>query len=164
MESVGKDIMSHQGIICESRRCGDGWQIEGGRRSSTSASCRIRKFRPAAGDFVDLDIRQTGSICTLKVKGRFKSDSVPAFDAAVESAIDTGHIYLILDLEDVPMIDSSAIGAVVNCLRLTKQIGGDTKLLNPSSFVAKTFKMVGILSLFGVFASEADAAAACGTN
>jgi anti-sigma B factor antagonist len=113
---------------------------------------------------VDLDIRQTGNICTLKVKGRFNSDTVPEFDAAVISAIETGHVYLILDLEDVPMIDSSAIGAVVNALRLTKQAGGDSKLLNPSPFVTKTFKMVAILSLFGVYSTEAEAAAACGTN
>ena len=113
---------------------------------------------------MDLDIRQTGNICTLKVKGKFKSDSVREFDSAVESAIATGHIYLILDLENVPMLDSSAIGAVVNTLRLTKQVGGDTKLLNPSTFTTKTFKMVGILSLFGVYTLEADAMAACGTQ
>jgi anti-sigma B factor antagonist len=110
---------------------------------------------------VDLDIRQTGNICTLKVKGRFQSNSVPEFDAAVNSALASGHIYLVLNLEEVPMIDSSGIGAVVYALRESKQIGGDTKLVNPSSFVAKTFKMVGILSLFGVYPTEAEAAAAC---
>lgn len=113
---------------------------------------------------MDLDIRQNGLICSLKVKGRFKSDSVREFDAVVNSAIENGQIYVIIDLEDVPLIDSSAIGAVVNTLRLTKQAGGDTKLVNPSTFVNKTFKMVGILSLFGMYVSEAEAAAACGTN
>ena len=111
---------------------------------------------------MDLDIKQSGNICSLKVKGPFKSDSVPTFDAAVQSAIDTAHIYLILDLEDVPMIDSSAIGAVVHALRLSKQVGGDTKLLNPSPFTTKTFKMTGILSLFSIYTSEAEATAACG--
>jgi anti-sigma B factor antagonist len=110
---------------------------------------------------VDLDIRQTGNTCTLKLKGAFKSVSVREFDAAVESAISSGHIYLILDMEAMPVIDSSGIGAVVNVLRRTKQFGGDTKLVNPSPFAAKTFKMVGILSLFGVYTSEEEAIAAC---
>lgn len=110
---------------------------------------------------MDLDIRQTGNTCTLKLKGPFKSISVRDFDAAVESAISTGHLYLILDMEAMPIIDSSGIGAVVNALRRTKQFGGDTKLVNPSPFAAKTFKMVGILSLFGVFASEEEAIASC---
>ena len=55
----------------------------------------------------------------------------------------------------------SGIGAVVNALRRTKQFGGNTMLVNPSPFAAKTFKMVGILSLFDVFASEEEAIAAC---
>jgi len=110
---------------------------------------------------VDLDIRQSGNTCTLKLKGAFKSVSVRDFDAAVESAIASGHLYLILDLESMPVIDSSGIGAVVNALRRTKQFGGDTKLVNPSPFAAKTFKMVGILSLFRVFPSEAEAIASC---
>jgi anti-sigma B factor antagonist len=110
---------------------------------------------------MDLDIRQTGNTCTLKLKGPFKSISVRDFDSAVESAISSGHIYLILDMEAMPVIDSSGIGAVVNALRRTKQFGGDTKLVNPSPFAAKTFKMVGILSLFGVFSSEEEAVAAC---
>ena len=113
---------------------------------------------------MDLDIRQNGNTCTLKVKGAFKSVSVREFDAAVESAIASGHIYLILDLEAMPVIDSSGIGAVVNALRRTRQFGGDTKLVNPSNFAAKTFKMVGILSLFGVFATEEEAVAACSAS
>jgi anti-sigma B factor antagonist len=110
---------------------------------------------------LDLDIKQSGNICTLKVKGKFQSAAVREFDAAVESALDSGHIYLILDLEDMPVIDSSGIGAVVNALRRSKQFGGDTKLVNPSPFAARTFKMVGILSLFGVYTSEEEAMAAC---
>jgi anti-sigma B factor antagonist len=114
-----------------------------------------------AGDFVDLDIKQTGNTCSLRIKGQLKSSSVPDFDAALESALSNGCIYLILDLEQMPFIDSSGIGAVVNALRRTRQFGGDTKLVNPSSFATKTFKMVGILSLFGVFPTEQEAIDAC---
>lgn len=110
---------------------------------------------------MDIDIRQSGDTCALRLKGRFIAECVREFDAALESALANGCIYLILDLEEMPFIDSSGIGAVVNALRRTRQIGGDTKLVNPSSFASKTFKMVGILSLFGVFASEAEAVAAC---
>jgi anti-anti-sigma regulatory factor len=49
----------------------------------------------------------------------------------------------------------------VNALRQTNKVGGSVKLVNPAPFVTKTFKMVGILSLFGVYASEADAVASC---
>ena len=60
----------------------------------------------------------------------------------------------------MPYIDSSGIGSVVNALRMSTKMGGNAKLVNPSPFVAKTFKMVGILALFTVYESEADAVAA----
>lgn len=110
---------------------------------------------------MDIDIRQTGDTCALRIKGRFVAESVREFDAALESALASGCIYLILDLNEMPFIDSSGIGAVVNALRRTRQVGGDTKLVNPSSFASKAFKMVGILSLFSVFASDKEAAATC---
>ena len=110
---------------------------------------------------MDLDIKQSGNTCSLRIKGQLKSSNVPELDSALESALSNGCIYLVLDLEQMPFIDSSGIGAIVNALRRTRQIGGDTKLVNPSSFATKTFKMVGILSLFGVFATEQEAIAAC---
>jgi anti-sigma B factor antagonist len=112
---------------------------------------------------VDLDIRQNGKICTLKLKGHFKSgDPVQQFDAAVQSALSNGYILFILDLESVPYIDSAAIGAVVDALRQSMKEGGNVKLVNPSPFISKTFKMVGILTLFSVFTNEAEAVSACG--
>jgi anti-anti-sigma factor len=113
---------------------------------------------------VDLDIKQEGKTCTLKVKGQLKSgDPVIQFDAAVQSALSSGHIFLILDLEAMPYVDSSGIGAIVDALRNATKLGGDVKLVNPSPFASKTFKMVGILNLFTVHTSQTDAAVACGS-
>ncbi len=50
---------------------------------------------------------------------------------------------------------------LVEELRQAKKLGGDAKLVSPSPFAAKTFKMVGILSLFKVYDSEAEAVEAC---
>lgn len=112
---------------------------------------------------MDLDVKQDGNICTLKLKGRLVSgEPVSQFENAFQSALASGHVFLILDLEALPYIDSSGIGSIVNALRLSTKLGGSAKLVNPSSFVSKTFKMVGILSLFGIYESEADAVAACG--
>ncbi|HVC46778.1 MAG TPA: STAS domain-containing protein [Terracidiphilus sp.] len=107
---------------------------------------------------MDLDIRESGNTCTIKVKGPFKSfDAVREFESAVESALATGHTFLVLDLEAMPVIDSSGIGSVVSVLRRTRQLGGDAKLVNPSPFALKTFKMVGILNLFEVFPTQEEA-------
>jgi anti-sigma B factor antagonist len=112
---------------------------------------------------VDLDIKQSGNTCTLKLKGRLVSgEAVNQFESAFQEALTSGHIFLILDLEALPYIDSSGIGSVVNSLRLSTKLGGSVKLVNPSSFVSKTMKMVGILSLFNIYDTEKDALFACG--
>ena len=111
---------------------------------------------------MDLDIRESGNICTLKLKGRFVSgEPVTQFESAFQSALASGHIFLILDLESAPFMDSSGIGSVVNALRLSSKLGGSAKLVKPSNFIAKTFKMCGILGLFSVYETEAEAVASC---
>ena len=112
---------------------------------------------------MDLDVRQSGNICAIKLKGRLVSgEPVSQFENAFQSALASGHIFLILDLAALPFIDSSGIGSIVNSLRMATKQGGSVKLVNPPSFVAKTFKMVGIINLFTVYESEEDAVLACG--
>ncbi len=110
---------------------------------------------------MDLDIRENGNVCTIKLKGRLVSgEPVSQFESAFQSALSTGHIYLVLDLEALPYLDSSGIGSIVNALRTANKLDGTVKLVNPTPFISKTFKMVGILGLFGVYSSEAEAVAA----
>jgi anti-anti-sigma regulatory factor len=45
---------------------------------------------------------------------------------------------------------------------MSSSVGGTTKLVNPSNFVAKTFKTCGILGLFAIYGTEAEAVASCG--
>jgi anti-anti-sigma factor len=109
---------------------------------------------------VDLDIRETGNVCVLKVKGALKyGEPVNQFEKAVAATLDSGHIYLVLDLASMPVIDSCGIGAVVNALKNSKQLGGDAKLVSPSPFALKAFKMMGLLPLFQMFSDETEAIA-----
>lgn len=111
---------------------------------------------------MDLDIKENGSICILKPKGKLLGgDPVNQFEGAFLKALSSGHIYLILDLEAVPYLDSSGIGSVVNALRTSAKAGGSVKLVKPSTFASKMLKMVGVLDLFQVFDSEEAAVAAC---
>lgn len=112
---------------------------------------------------MDLDVRQSGAVCVLKLKGRLVSgEAVNRFENAFQQALGSGHIFLVVDMQELPFVDSSGIGSIVNALRSANKVGGSVKLVNPAPFVAKTFKMVGILTLFGVYESEEQAVAACG--
>lgn len=112
---------------------------------------------------MDLDVRESGNTCTIKLKGRLvRGEPLDQFEAAYRSAQASGHIFLVLDLEELPYIDSSGIGSFVNALRTSSQLGGSVKLVKLTSFVEKTLKMCGLLNLFGVYQTNAEAISACG--
>jgi len=127
-----------------------------------TSGCKAESLQ-AIGEAVDLDKMESGRVCTLKLKGRLVcGEPVQQFEAAFQSALASGHIFLVLDLEATPFLDSSGIGSLVNALKMSSKVGGATRLVNPAPFVLKTLKMCGLFGLFSIYESEADAVAACG--
>ncbi|HUB53215.1 MAG TPA: STAS domain-containing protein [Terracidiphilus sp.] len=110
---------------------------------------------------MDLDIRESGSVCTLKLKGRLVAgEPISQLKSAITDALSTGHAFLIFDLEETPFVDSTGIGALVESLRTTAKAGGNVKLVNPGLYVTKTLKMVCVLDLFEIFNNVDEAVAA----
>ncbi|HEY3705398.1 MAG TPA: STAS domain-containing protein [Terracidiphilus sp.] len=109
-----------------------------------------------------MDVRESGHICTIRLKGRLVREAVDQFEAAVRSAQANGCSFLILDLEASSSIDSCGIGAIVKALKTSTKMGGSVQLVKLSAYAEKMFKMCGILGLFGVYESEAEAISACG--
>lgn len=70
------------------------------------------------------------------------------FNATLAELLAQGHNKIILDLEDMPAVDSSGIGMLMRHLTSAKQTGGAILLLKPTKFTLQTLKMVGLLNLF----------------
>jgi anti-anti-sigma factor len=101
---------------------------------------------------VDIEVRTQSTVKIIKLRGRLGlGESLDRTSATLTDLLDQGTLHFLLDLQEVPMIDSSAIGLLVRYLTAAKQRGGSLKLLNPSKFVLQTLKLVRVLSLFEVF-------------
>jgi anti-sigma B factor antagonist len=83
---------------------------------------------------------------------------------AVEEALGNGQPNLVVNLSEVPMIDSTGIGLLMRFLASTKQRGGNFKLVQPSNFAAKSLRLVGVLNLFEVFDDDQSAIESFGRN
>jgi anti-sigma B factor antagonist len=83
--------------------------------------------------------------------------AVDGLRQTIEDAIGSGDTRIVINLSEVPMIDSSGIGLLVKFLTSTKQRGGNIKLVEPSKFAVQTLRMVGVLNLFEIYDSD-DAA------
>ena len=107
---------------------------------------------------MDIDVRTQDQVKIIKLKGRLNLG--PALDRTNETITDllnSGQTRFLLDLEEVPMIDSSGIGLLVRHMTTAKQRGGSLKLLRPSKFALQTLKLVRVLNLFEVFEEQQPA-------
>jgi anti-sigma B factor antagonist len=109
---------------------------------------------------VDLSVLKHGGVQVIKLRGDLKiGPPVDAFRQAFEELVAGGESRVLVDLEGVPMIDSSGIGVLMRSLTSAKSRGGDLRLLNPSRLAIQTLKIVGLLKLFQVFNDEQEALA-----
>ena len=101
---------------------------------------------------MDIELRSLGQVKLVKLRGKLNlGDSVDRFRNTLDDLMGSGDTRIVLDLSDVPWIDSSGIGLLVKTLTSAKQRGGSVKLLNPSKFTVQTLKMICLLDLFEVF-------------
>ena len=108
---------------------------------------------------MDINVRKRGPVQLIQLRGALRmGPAVDSLRQTLEEALSHGDTCLVLNLAEVPMIDSSGIGLVVRFLASTKQRGGNIKLVQPSKFAVQTLRLVGVFNLFEVFDSD-DAAA-----
>jgi len=101
---------------------------------------------------LEITIRTQEQVKIIKLRGALKlGESLDQLSETLNDQLGAGEIRLILDLEEVPMIDSSGIGLLVRALTSMKQRGGSIKLLKPSKFVLQTLKLVSLVKLFEIF-------------
>ena len=109
---------------------------------------------------LDIETKTVDGVKIIKLKGRLAmGPPLDRFNATMVELLGQNQNRIVLDLEEVPTIDSSGIGMLVRHLTTAKQAGGAIRLLKPSKFTVQTLKMVGLLNLFTTFDDSADAVA-----
>ena len=107
---------------------------------------------------MDINVVKRGEVQLIRLRGPLRmGEAVDTVRQTLEEALGAGDTRLVLNLAEVPMIDSSGIGLVVRFLASTKQRGGNVKLVQPSKFAVQTLRLVGVLNLFQVFDDDAAA-------
>ena len=109
---------------------------------------------------MDIETKTQDGVKVVKLRGRLSmGPPLDRFNSTMAEFVRQGEFKIILDLEEVPTIDSSGIGMFVRYLTSCKQGGGAIRLLKPSKFAVQTLKMVGLLNLFNTYDELAAAIA-----
>jgi anti-sigma B factor antagonist len=107
---------------------------------------------------VDINVRRQSNVQIVKLRGDLKiGEAVDAFRQTLEEHLGAGDSRIVVNIGEVPMIDSSGMGVLVRSLTTAKQKGGTVKLVKPSKVTMQALKIVGLLNLFEVFDDEAKA-------
>ena len=109
---------------------------------------------------MDIELRSLGQVKLVKLRGKLNlGDAVDRFRDTLADLMASGDTRVVLDLSEVPWIDSSGIGLLVKIMTSAKQRGGSMKLLNPSKFTLQTLKMISLLDVFEIFQDQQEAVA-----
>ena len=97
------------------------------------------------------------NIPTLHIEGKILGNATDVFRKEMELQLQTGHDKLVVDLTKVPLIDSSALGAIVTTLKSCQASGGKLVLLNPQKAVQEVLEVTHLATVIEIYDTEESA-------
>lgn len=93
----------------------------------------------------------------LRVDGRVDASSAPILERKINSLIEDGHTYLLLDFNRLDYLSSAGMRVLLASLKKLKSQKGDLILFGLSEEVIDVIKMAGFDKIFRIYSSEKEA-------
>ena len=107
---------------------------------------------------IKIEERLVGSVTVLDIIGKLSTDQGPQhLKDKINSLISQQRTHILLNLKNVPYIDSGGLGQLVACFGSVMKKGGALKLLNVSARNHDLLSITRLVTLFESFDSEAEA-------
>ena len=99
--------------------------------------------------------RQVGDVTVLDLHGKIViGEGDDALRDAVTKLVDGGVTKLLLNLADVPYVDSAGLGEIVRCYTTVSRKGGRLKLINLTKKIQDLLSITKLLTVFETFDTE----------
>jgi anti-sigma B factor antagonist len=109
---------------------------------------------------MQIEERNVGAVTILDLKGKLVlGDGDALLKDKIHSLVNQGRKQLILNLGDVPYVDSAGIGEIVRTHTTVSRGGGSLKLLNVTKRIHDLLVITKLLTVFDTFDSEREALA-----
>src|SRR5262252_7078035 len=107
---------------------------------------------------MQIEERTVGDVVVLDLKGKITlGEGDELLKDKVNSLVNQGHKKIVLNLADVPYIDSAGLGEIVRTYTTVSRQGGSLKLLNLTKRITDLLSITKLLTVFETFDSEKDA-------
>ena len=102
--------------------------------------------------------RVVGDVMVLDLKGRVTlGEGDELLKDKVNSVVNQGYRKIVLNLADVPYLDSAGLGEVVRAYTTVSRQGGSLKLLNLTKRITDLLSITKLLTVFETFDLESEA-------
>ena len=107
---------------------------------------------------MQIEERAVGDVVVLDLKGKITlGEGDELLKDKVNSLVNQGHKKIVLNLADVPYIDSAGLGEVVRTYTTVSRQGGSLKLLNLTKRITDLLSITKLLTVFDTFEAEDEA-------
>ena len=107
---------------------------------------------------MQIDERAVGEVTILDLKGKITlNEGDEVLKDKINSLIMQGKKKILLNLADVPYIDSAGLGEIVRTYTTVSRQGGQLKLVNLTKRITDLLMITKLLTVFETFEVEQDA-------
>ena len=107
---------------------------------------------------MQIEGRVVGDVTILDLKGKITlGEGDEALKDKINSLVLQNRRLILLNLADVPYIDSAGLGEIVRTYTTVSRQGGQLKLVNLTKRITDLLSITKLLTVFETFDSEADA-------
>jgi anti-sigma B factor antagonist len=107
---------------------------------------------------MQIEERNVGDVKVLDLKGKITlGEGDELLKDKVNSLLNQGLKKIVLNLADVPYVDSAGLGEIVRTYTTVSRQGGSLKLLNLTKRITDLLSITKLLTVFETFDNENDA-------
>ncbi len=108
---------------------------------------------------MDLDIEKNGETTVLIPHGRVAESEAHQLERELTTLLDDGEAKLVIDMSDVPYVNSSCLGALMMAMKRARQCNGYVRIVGPQPLVRDIFESTKLTKIFSIHETVEEAIA-----
>ena len=103
------------------------------------------------------------NVPVIRIDGKIIGGAANALKREMDKQIEQGRGGLVLDMAQVPLLDSTALGIIIATLQFLKKMDEKLVLLNPQHAVINVLQVTRLNTILEVYSDEESATSALGS-
>ena len=108
---------------------------------------------------MEISTRESGKVLIFDIRGDLDAKSATVLKDKISEKITDGKAMILINLTDVPYMDSAGLGVLVSGLKNANRLSGDLRIWGLQDEVKSIFELTRLNKVFQIFEDESAAMA-----